>query len=107
MNKETSRTCSGEKNEVCFCPLEGIIDVVSKKWTLQIIAVIGNYGKLRYSGILGELKGISPKSLSDRLKELEGYGLIKREAFAEIPPRVEDSLTGDGRGVMGIKRPLL
>jgi DNA-binding HxlR family transcriptional regulator len=107
MKEDTSCTCGGEKSDVCFCPLEGIIDVVSKKWTLQIIAVVGNYGKRRYSEILGELRGISPKSLSDRLKELENYGLIKREAFAEIPPRVEYSLTSDGREFRGSIRPLM
>ena len=42
------------------------------------------------------LQGISPKTLSDTLKELQAEGLIKRESFAEIPPRVEYSLTEDG-----------
>ena len=43
-----------------------------------------------------KLGNISPKSLADRLKELEKTGLIKREVFAEIPPRVQYSLTQDG-----------
>ena len=43
-----------------------------------------------------ELGGISPKTLSDTLKELQSEGIIKRESFAEIPPRVEYSLTNDG-----------
>lgn len=96
MKKKTNHTCRPEAGDVCLCPLEGIINTLSKKWTLQIVAVIGNHKKLRYNEILAKLEGISPKSLADRLKELELKGLIKREAFAEIPPRVEYSLTKDG-----------
>lgn len=86
-----------EENNLCLCPLEGIIDTISKKWTLQIVAVVGNSKKLRYNEILVKLQGISPKSLADRLKELELEGLVKRKAFAEIPPRVEYSLTKEGQ----------
>jgi DNA-binding HxlR family transcriptional regulator len=81
---------------VCFCPLEGVIDVISKKWALLIINAIGNYGRLRFNNLMHELGNISPKTLSDTLKELQTEGLIKRETFAEIPPRVEYSLTRDG-----------
>ena len=50
---------------VCFCPLEGIIDVISKKWALLIINAIGNYGSLRFNKLMEELRGISPKTLAD------------------------------------------
>jgi len=86
-----------EKNDhICFCPLEGVIDVISKKWALLIVNALGNCGKLRFNDLMGELGRISPKTLSDTLKELQAEGLIKRESFAEIPPRVEYSLTQDG-----------
>ena len=81
---------------VCLCPLEGIIDVIAKKWALLIINAIGNRGKLRFNDLIGELGCVSPKTLSDTLKDLQKEGLITREAFAEIPPRVEYSLTRDG-----------
>jgi DNA-binding HxlR family transcriptional regulator len=54
-----------------------------------------------------ELNGISPKSLSDRLKELTEAGLINREIFAEIPPRVEYTLTQDGIEVRDAMLPLM
>jgi len=54
-----------------------------------------------------ELNGISPKTLSDRLKELTEAGLIKRELFAEIPPRVEYTLTQDGIEVRDAMLPLM
>jgi len=85
-----------ECNQLCFCPVKGIIDVISKKWTLFIINALGNRGKLRFNDLMKELSGISPKTLSDTLKGLTEEGLIQRESFAEIPPRVEYSLTQEG-----------
>lgn len=97
MQKESKVRCGkkGEK-EICLCPVEGIINVISKKWALLIICTIANNKKIRFNKIMENLGDISPKTLADRLKELEKAGLIKREVFAEIPPRVEYSLTQDG-----------
>jgi DNA-binding HxlR family transcriptional regulator len=98
------------KNEVacyCYCPLEGIIDLISKKWALLIINAIGNSGSLRFNKIMEELHGISPKTLADTLNQLHNEGLLKRESFAEIPPRVEYSLTKDGQGLREAVVPLL
>ena len=92
---------------VCYCPLEGIIDVISKKWALLIINAIGNYGSLRFNKLVDELRGISPKTLADTLKRLQNEQLLKRESFAEIPPRVEYSLTKDGQGLREAVVPIL
>lgn len=54
-----------------------------------------------------KLDGISPKTLADRLKELEDANIIKREAFAEIPPRVEYSLTKEGIELRNAVIPLM
>ncbi len=102
-----SCSCDGEIEEVCLCPLEGIMELISKRWALLIIGVVGNHRKLRYNEIMEKLGGISPKSLSDRLKELGGAGLLKRKAFAEIPPRVEYSLTKDGEELRKAMIPLM
>jgi DNA-binding HxlR family transcriptional regulator len=80
----------------CFCPIEGIIDVISKKWALLIINTLGNFKVLRFNDLEKRLKGISPKSLSDTLHKLKKAGLVEREAFNEIPPRVEYQLSQDG-----------
>lgn len=87
---------NNKSNSTCFCPLEGFISAISRKWALLIINAIGIYGRLRFSRLMEELRGVSPKTLSDRLKELQKEGLIERESFAEIPPRVEYSLTKEG-----------
>ena len=97
-----------EKDEqTCICPLKGIIDVISKKWALLIINALGNCGKLRFNKIMETLNGISPKTLSDTLKDLQAEGLIERKSFAEIPPRVEYSLTKDGAELRKSIIPLL
>ena len=77
----------GEQTKnICLCPLEGVIDVIGKKWALLIINVLGHKEKLRFNDLMKELNGISPKTLADTLKKLQKEALIKREAFAEIPP---------------------
>jgi len=108
MRKESCKCHTKEEEEdVCLCPLEGIIEVISRKWALQIIGVIGNHEKLRFNEIMERLNKISPKALTDRLKELETRGLVKREAFAQIPPRVEYSLTEDGLELRKLIIPLM
>jgi len=74
---------------------------------LVIIGTIGNHQKLRFNEIMESLRGIGPKTLADRLKELDKAGLIRREAFAEIPPRVEYSLTEDGEELRRAMIPLM
>jgi DNA-binding HxlR family transcriptional regulator len=74
---------------------------------LVIIGTISNFEKLRFNELLKNLNGISPKTLSDRLKELNEAGLIKREYFPEIPPKVEYSLTQDGVDVRDAIMPLM
>ena len=91
-----SKRCTAYRDDICLCSIEGIMGILSKKWALLIISAIGNNQRLRYNELEKKLDGISPKTLADRLKELEDANIIKREAFAEIPPRVEYSLTRDG-----------
>jgi len=96
-----------ESGVACRCPLEGIMNVISKKWALLTVAVIGNNKKLRFNEIMKNLSGINPKTLAVLLKQLESSGFLKREAFAEIPPRVEYSLTKDGAELRSAIKPLM
>ena len=85
-----------EAGHMCFCPLEGVIDVISKKWALLIVNALGNFGVLRFKELESRLKGISPKTLSDTLSNLRSIGLVERVAYNEIPPRVEYCLSEEG-----------
>lgn len=96
-----------EETMICICPLGDLMDLISKKWALLVINTIGNHEILRYNEIMKNLNGINPRSLSDRLKELESAGLIKKEVFAEIPPRSEYTLTKDGKDLRKAIVPLM
>ena len=94
-------------HKACVCPVEGIIDVISKKWALLIVNSLGNNGTLRFGELSEDLHGISPKTLSGTLKKLQAEGLVTREAYPSIPPRVEYSLTEDGLEFRKITLPVL
>tara|TARA_R110002072_G_scaffold42064_4_gene117554 strand:- start:118564 stop:118932 length:369 start_codon:yes stop_codon:yes gene_type:complete len=78
-----------------------ITDVLKCKWTLAIVNEM-NAGSNRPSAMQRELPGLTSKVLTDRLKKLEAFGLIEREVFAEVPPRVEYTLTERGQELMGV-----
>ncbi len=102
-----SGKCRTAEEDVCLCSLEGVMGVLSRKWALLIISAIANSKRLRYNELEERLDGISPSTLSERLKELEKAGLIAREAFSEIPPRVEYSLTAAGSELKDAIVPLM
>ncbi len=101
------RLVEGEPCCVCPCPCEGLIDIIGKKWTLCLLAQLGNNGTMRFNQLQGRLKGISAKTLAEVLKGLQRTGLIEREAFREIPPRVEYHLTREGRELTILVAPLM
>ena len=75
-------------------------DLLGKRWSALIVQdLIG--GPRRFREILGDLGRINDKVLSQRLKELEGRGIVKRRLFPEVPVRVEYTLTEKGRGLAG------
>ncbi len=73
------------------CPSRVALDRIGDRWTVLIIGLLEN-GPRRFSGIRDAM-GISPKVLTQTLRTLERDGLVARSAYAEIPPRVEYSLT--------------
>ncbi len=93
--------------EYCVYPLGDLMQVLGKKWTLFVITVLGNRDRMRFNEIFADLRFISSRSLADRLKELEAAGLVEREAFSEVPPRVDYRLTLEGRSVRALLVPLL
>ncbi len=92
---------------ICLHSVEGIATTISKKWAIFILILLGHHGRLRLSELTYTLEGISPKSLADMLKELHEESLIQREAFSEIPPRVEYFLTEDGKQLCEALIPLI
>jgi len=91
----------------CLCFVEGTLDAISKKWALLVINALGIHETLRYTELMKELEGISPKSLADTLTELCHQGLVRREPLTEIPPRVQYYLTEEGKHLRKAIDPLL
>ncbi len=84
------------------CPSRQLVDRIGDRWTVLIIGALAS-GPARYGELADSVAGISPRMLSQTLKALERDGLVAREAFAEIPPRVVYSLTRSGESL----RPVL
>lgn len=86
------------KDELPACPVATIVQLVGNKWKLLIIRNLMD-GTQRFNEMRRTLPGISQKVLTDNLRELEKDEIIHREVFAEVPPRVEYSLTDLGRSL--------
>jgi DNA-binding HxlR family transcriptional regulator len=90
-------------HEVCGMSLA--IDVVGGKWKLHLMWILG-VGPQRFGQIHRTLTGVSEKVLTENLRQLEASGVIHREVYPEIPPRVEYSLTPLGEDLARALRPL-
>lgn len=79
------------------CPTREILNRVADKWTTLIIGLLAQSESRRFNELRRAIGGISQKMLTQTLRVLERDGLVKRTMYAEIPPRVEYSLTPLGR----------
>ncbi|WP_282937893.1 helix-turn-helix domain-containing protein [Paenibacillus sp. RC67] len=93
--QEPLKLTKGLPDEVC--PIAKVIDMIGTKWTFLILRDLLIEGTMRFSDLLKCLDGISPKTLSLRLKELEEHGILIRTVYPEVPPRVEYTITDKGR----------
>lgn len=89
------------KQENVDCPVARTAAVVGGKWTLLIFRDLAE-GRKRFNELERSLAGISPKTLAERLRMLQELGMIEREAFAEVPPRVEYTLTTKGQALLPV-----
>ncbi|MEU3598716.1 helix-turn-helix domain-containing protein [Streptomyces sp. NPDC006798] len=87
------------------CGLDAAIDIMGGKWKGLILFSLGA-GPLRFGQLRREVEGISERILTLQLREMESCGLVHREEFPEIPPRVEYSLTEFGHSLNRAMTPL-
>jgi DNA-binding HxlR family transcriptional regulator len=78
------------------CPVCACAEIISGKWTLLVIRDLAE-GSRRFCELERSLEGISPRTLSLRLRALEEQGVVERHTYPEVPPRVEYALTDKGR----------
>jgi DNA-binding HxlR family transcriptional regulator len=83
------------------CPIMATIAMISDKWKVLIICKLTK-GTLRFNELRRELKGVTQRVLTHQLRELEADGLVTRRVYAEVPPRVEYSLTELGRTLIPV-----
>jgi DNA-binding HxlR family transcriptional regulator len=81
------------------CPVCRTAEVVCGKWTLLVIRDLAE-GSSRFCELERSLEGISPRTLSLRLRALEEEGIVERHTFPEVPPRVEYALTHKGEALV-------
>jgi DNA-binding HxlR family transcriptional regulator len=81
------------------CPVGCCAEVISGKWTILVIRDLAD-SSCRFSELERSLRGISPRTLSLRLRALEDCGVVERHTYPEVPPRVEYTLTEKGRDLV-------
>lgn len=88
-----------EVNDALFptCPIRNVLSRIGDKWSMLVLYTLEQHGVLRFNGLKLYIPDISKKMLSAALKVLEADGLISRKVYAEIPPKVEYTLTERGQ----------
>ena len=82
------------------CPVRNVLSRIGDKWSMLVLFTLENNRCQRFKELRRNIPDISQKMLTTTLKMLEGDGLIHREVFPEVPPRVEYSLTEKGKSLL-------
>lgn len=91
----------------CYCRLDGVMELLSRRYAMQVVCVVGALGTARYGAIESAFGDVSSSTLSTRLSDLVEADLLAREQYDEIPPRVEYELTPAGEALRERLGPLL
>ena len=90
-------------HETTCCSVAATAEVIGGKWTALLVHDLSE-GPRRFSELEHACLGISPRTLSERLRTLESEGIVSRRSYAESPPRVEYELTAKGHALLPIIR---
>lgn len=82
------------------CPTRLVLDRIGDKWTVLVVLLLSD-GPMRFSELRASLGAVAPKVLTQTLRRIERDGLVTRQVFAEVPPRVEYTLTELGHSLTG------
>jgi len=103
VNDCQKKTCRGR---AYYCTVELTLHIIGGKWKPVILYHLGKLGTKRFGEIKKMMPNITQKMLTQQLRELESDGLIHRKIFAEVPPRVEYSLTEFGATILPVLQSL-
>jgi DNA-binding HxlR family transcriptional regulator len=84
------------------CPIAPVVDLVFGRWTSHVLWALAHHGRLRFNELQAQVPGITPKVLTERLRQLERDGLVARTYHREIPPRVEYETTPLGQTLVPV-----
>lgn len=88
-----------ERSGPYICGIDAAMDVITGKWKSLILWELDHHKVRRFGELRRGLPGVSEKMLIQHLREMETDGLVHREVYREVPPRVEYSLTDEGRSL--------
>lgn len=80
-----------------FCPVSRAAMILGSRWSTEILNEFNTHGPRRFQDLIDALEGLSPKTLSNRLKLFEDHGVLERRFYEQHPPRAEYVLTDKGR----------
>lgn len=83
-----------------ICPIRDVMSRLGDKWSLLVLVSLQTNGIMRFSDLQRSIGDVSQRMLTVTLRTLETDGIVERKAYAEVPPRVEYSLTDRGRSLM-------
>ncbi|TYB40089.1 winged helix-turn-helix transcriptional regulator [Actinomadura chibensis] len=88
------------------CGIDTAMEVIGGKWKVLILWALHEHPYRRFGELRRLVPGITEKVLASHLRELESDGVVRRVSYAEVPPRVEYSLTEDGKRLNAALKPL-
>ncbi len=95
--REVVEMAAPRLEELPACPVETTLSIIRSKWQVLILRDLLMNGTMRFKELQRSIGRVSQKVLTDNLRAMEDYGIVHREVFAEVPPRVEYSLTETGQ----------
>jgi DNA-binding HxlR family transcriptional regulator len=100
--REVVEMAAPRLEELPACPVETTLSIIRSKWQVLILRDLLANGTMRFKELQRSIGKVSQKVLTDNLRAMEDYGIVRREVFAEVPPRVEYSLTETGRSLQPV-----
>ncbi|MET7987786.1 MULTISPECIES: helix-turn-helix domain-containing protein [unclassified Streptomyces] len=99
MAGNTERVADSATEPELACPTSAVVDIVFSRWTTPILWTLHTHGRLRFVELERRIGSITPKVLTQRLRQLERDGMVIRTYHPEVPPRVEYEITELGRSL--------